>query len=200
MRHTVKWALLTLFAFSTQAPAAEEPSCKGAPNDAVLTIPEPVDVWAKIVCTPSGHVVTFTSSYGWFSHKSKKLISFSAQPEKIDANTGKHDFYFTKITVEKLSEAIGKVLADAYMPEIYFSLTGYDVPAEVPVMYDVTFINNKGQRLGLNFFVYRKETFGNACWEICAPPIVGFAVAKRPSGMEGRDLLPNTSLERTREP
>jgi hypothetical protein len=200
MRHTAKWALLTLLASSAHALAAEEPSCEAAPKDAVLAIPEPVDQWAKIACTPSGHVVTFTPSYGWFSHSSKKLISFSAQPERDSAYSGKHGYYFTKITVEQLSDGVGKVLAEVYMPEIYSSLTGYDVPAEIPVLYDVTFVTNKGQRLGLNFFAYRKETFGNACWEICGPPIVGFAVAKRPSGMEGRDLLPRTVVERARAP
>lgn len=197
MTQAAKFFFVTVLAYSGGAIAAEAQNCDGAPRDAVLTIPDPVSEWAKISCTESGHIVTYTSGYGWFSHKSKKLISFSAQPESSNEKSGKHSFYFTKITVEKLSEAVGEVLADAYMPEVYFAITGYDVPSEVPITYDVTLVNNVGQRLGLNIFVYRDLTFANACWELCAP-IDGFGIAKRPDNLMGRDLLPNTSLERTR--
>jgi len=150
-----------------------------APEDAVFSIPEPINKWAQVTCSKYGHLVTYTQNFGWFSHKTKKLRSFGSQLASGEPQTGSHQYYFTNIEIEKYSKEIGKVVSDIYMPEIYFSFFGMDIPQEIPEVFIVYFTNNKKQELGVMFFIYKKYSFGSACWDSCSP-INGFAIIEKP--------------------
>lgn len=175
----MKYFILLLCILSFNLWASEDPNCSNSPKDAVLIIPEPINKWAKVICSKYGHIATYTQDFGWFSHKSKKLRSFGAQLAKGSPLVGSHGYYFTDISVEKYSEAIGKVMVDIYMPEIYFSFFGMDIPQEIPEAYMLSFTNNEKQELGIIFFIYKKYAFGTACWDACSP-INGFAIIERP--------------------
>ena len=69
MRQLYRSALVCLLAVAPGlAGGTQEPiqiSCADAPQDAVLTLPEPLSRWAKVRCTVFGHTLTASDQWFW---------------------------------------------------------------------------------------------------------------------------------------
>ncbi len=94
-----------VFFMSGAAAAAEpEPShsrCDGAPPNAVVDLPAPINQWLSISCSVYGHALVGTDTTNWWTERLQRSGVFPAQchmPFQEEPNL----YFFTTIEVTKL--------------------------------------------------------------------------------------------------
>lgn len=104
--------LLSLGLLTLPAGAASDNDCSGAPADAVLDLPAPVDQWLTLECTRYGHALIRRDNANWVNMRSNTFGGlFTAQRARHPgdkAQEGRHDHYFTALEAVKLDETTAR--------------------------------------------------------------------------------------------
>lgn len=94
--------VLILFCFVLSTLIHAQPvNCEGAPSDAKIELPSPIDKWAVIFCSPHGHVFAAIDGTLWMTDKNTPFM-FNANPQP-SANSTLHSAYFYKIIRRSLT-------------------------------------------------------------------------------------------------
>ncbi len=149
--------LAILLGSSVFAPASalENVDCKGSPEGAVMTLPEPLAKWGRISCTPFGHVLTSHLGWIWVSPARQPVFVPSqlvdGQPERVG-----NAIYFTKIEAAPVK---GNEFDKAYA--IFHA--GFDSEESKPDGYRIELTSSLGKSMEMYFFDYDSYAWGIWC-------------------------------------
>jgi hypothetical protein len=142
--------------------AAHDASCERAP-DAITTLPESLNRWAEVVCTPSGYVITGRSDWIWIEPTHSALVVIPSQSYGRYAETTDGGAYFTRIELTKVT---GEEFDMAY--EVFHA--GFDPKDAKPAAYRLDVTTMAGNDIRLYLFDYFTYGWGMACSkEACDP-------------------------------
>jgi hypothetical protein len=126
-------------------------ACAGSP-DAITSLPEPLNRWAQVRCTPVGYVITGREGWLWIQPTYKALVVIpSSSPQQPDGSA-----YFTKIELTKVR---GEEFERAY--EVFH--TGFDPKDAKPAGYRLDVTTMDGTEIRLYMFDYFTYGWGMAC-------------------------------------
>ena len=124
-------------------------------GQAVTNLPAPLERWAKIICTRSGHVITGRDGWVWLEPNNSALVVIPSQAFGAHVETGGSS-YFTKIELTKVS---GEEFEKAY--EVFH--TGFDPKDAKPAGYRLDVETMAGNEIRLYIFDYFTYGWGMAC-------------------------------------
>ena len=150
-------ALLSLNAFAE--PAGD---CEGTPKPAVTSLPEPLNNWGQIVCTPYGHIITNKEGWVWSNPGSYSPVMIPSQMVRSNPEPLGNNSYFTKI---ELKELTGKEAENS----IKLFEAGFDASETKPRVLALKVESVSGKTLGFNFFDFGASQWGMWCNKQCDP-------------------------------
>lgn len=153
-------AVLILFSLNSNAELAGD--CEGTPKSAVTSLPEPLNKWGQIVCTPYGHIITNKDGWVWSNPGSYSPVMIPSQMVRSKPEPLGNNSYFTKI---ELTELTGKE-ADK---SIALFETGFDVSESKPRVFSLKVKSISGKVLGFKFFDFGNSQWGMWCNKECDP-------------------------------
>lgn len=136
-------------------------ACQGSPADAVLTLPAPLSIWGRLVCTPYGHVITANKGWIWTPPGAFVPVFVPAQMIREKLATVGNDAYFTTITMT-VAEGDEAALPLQAIQTIFGSM---QPPRET---YRLQLISNDGRAFRL-YFLLADTLTGIWCIEACDP-------------------------------
>ena len=158
--------------------------CEGTPKLAVIMLPEPLNNWAQILCTPYGHIITNKEGWVWSNPGSYSPVMIPSQIVRSSPEQVGNDSYFTKI---EMVEVTGKK-AEA---SIQVFEAGFDVSKSKPNVFSLRVTSISGKTLGFNFFDYGDSQWGMWCNKDCDPnsKFMLLNMAKRPNKSSNSDAV-----------
>ena len=148
--------LAALGAGLTSPRAADETDCTGSPNEAIMTLPAPLDKWGQVSCTPFGHVLSSRKGWVWLLPTgSRPVIVPSQMVDRMPRVLGNKS-YFTGIEVARVK---GEEFDRVY--EIFHE--GFDPKEVMPDGYRVDLTSVSGKTMRLYFFDYDSYAWGIEC-------------------------------------
>ena len=93
--------LLTALLYSSIA-MSDPVNCEGSPNDSVTNLPSPIDNWALIFCSPSGHALAPIDGNIWLAPNGKPFLFQSASLSSAPQLDNPHSAYFSSVMHRKL--------------------------------------------------------------------------------------------------
>ena len=161
-------AALAILSFSSPAFAQDEMTntCEGAPDAAVVVVPELIHGIAAVHCTIFGHVIAGPEGVLWnypggFSPALVPAQMLGSEPEVVN-----HDYYFE--TIE--ARVLGADEADAAYSGF---LEGFDERDDAaPKVIELSATNQEGIEQKVYFFsVSENSVWGYTCQPICTPEV-----------------------------
>lgn len=135
---------------------AKAGDCAGTPPNAVMALPDPLAKWAKIVCTPYGHVISSRDGWVWSNPGAYSPVFIPAQMVKKDPAPLGNKSYFTKIEMTKIE--------DDEFQEAYTAVHGnFAADSHLPDGYRLDVTSVSGDTLTLDFFDYGTYVWGIWC-------------------------------------
>jgi hypothetical protein len=154
--------------------AASENDCSGAPSDAVMKLPAPLNKWGKIVCTPFGNVVASQAGWAWIHPRAKQQVFVPAQMVEHDPLPVGNAVYFTKIEVSPVG---GDDYAHVY--DVFHQ--GFDGIEESPKIYRAKFVSVSGDEAELYFLDFSAYAWGMWCPEDACDAATRFIIVSKTS-------------------
>ncbi len=145
-RKIMKLLLTILVLLFSSNVFSQSVNCEDAPSDAVVELPNPINQWSVIFCSPKGHVLAGVDGIVWVT-KNNSSFMFRAN-RKVTSESTQHSSYFKKIAHRKLSEK-HKLNTNKMLAEV----TGNEDQNLQPWQLDM--LSNKG--LLYNIFFYEKK-------------------------------------------
>lgn len=93
--------LVTALFYSSLA-LSESVNCEGAPSESVTNLPTPIDSWAIIFCSPSGHALAPIDGSIWLGPTEKPFLFQSASLSSAPKLDNPHSAYFSSVMHRKL--------------------------------------------------------------------------------------------------
>jgi hypothetical protein len=152
--------LLSLLSANPAPPAAAQPECAGTPSAAVLELPMPLAKWAKLSCTPFGHVIESRSPWVWTTPGSYDAVFMPAQMVRSAPLPGGNHYYFTNIELARVEGAEFTAAYDAYHQ-------GLAKDAVMPLAYRLNLTSVSGKSNVQYFFDYGDHAWGIWCNGTC---------------------------------
>ncbi len=132
--------------------------CDSSPKEAVLSIPEPANKLAHVVCTKYGHVINPVKDWFWTRSGGFLPVFFPSQMDRSQPKELNNRSYFKRITVKELTESEAKEkwsILDGMVDESNNSnLKGLQIVA----------VNNEGKKHTIYIF---NNNRGYGCSPIC---------------------------------
>lgn len=91
---------------------AKQASCEGAPDFAVLDLPEPVSQWAVIECTNSGHSIAAPEGYTWLAPNGQPFTFSAFAFADVKNLQNPHQFIFTEASHRELRSLFADTARD----------------------------------------------------------------------------------------
>jgi hypothetical protein len=129
--------------------------CSGTPDDAVMELPRPLDMWGGIVCTPYGHIVAPAEGWIWSNPGALSPVMIPSQMVRSNPKTVGNEIYFSDISIVQLSGTEAEASIAAF-------LEGFDQSDPVPQVLEATFVSSTGKSLVLHF--YPNESVDTGGW------------------------------------
>ena len=139
--------LLVIFSFKSIASSVQ---CENAPDLAKIDLPSPINKWALIFCSPSGHAVAPIDGNIWLAPNGKPFLFQSAglmNPAKLK---NKHSAYFSAVAHRKLEgsarQGTNMMLTEAGLPEDQtLQPWQLDVASNKGIRYSIFFYEKGGK-------------------------------------------------------
>lgn len=137
---------LALFAINT---VASPVNCEGAPKEAVTELPSPLNEWALVFCSPSGHAIAPIDGHIWLAPNGKPFLFQAAALTNAPILEAPHSAYYQSVVHRKLEGkqkyGTNMMLAKAGLPEDQ-SLQPWqlDVQSNKGILYNLFFYEKKG--------------------------------------------------------
>ncbi|UZJ43817.1 hypothetical protein OOT55_14290 [Marinimicrobium sp. C6131] len=147
---------------SLNANAEPVGDCKGTPSSAVTSLPEPLNKWGQIVCTPYGHIITNKEGWIWSNPGSYSPVMIPSQIVRDNPEPLANESYFTKI---EMSEVSGKEAQES----VNLFEKGFDTSESMPSVYSLNVTSSSGKSLDFKFFDYGNSQWGMWCNKECDP-------------------------------
>ncbi len=129
--------------------AAPSGECEGTPNKAVTELPNPLNIWGQILCTPYGHIITNREGWIWTNPGGYSPVMIPSQMvRKKPKPLGNHS-YFTEIEMTTLAGEDAEKAIELFQ-------TGFDSSESTPTVYSLNVVSISGKSLSFQFF-----DFGN---------------------------------------
>lgn len=133
---------ILLFALTSGQALAQESvlvSCDGAPSDAVLQLPEPLNRWGQIYCTKYGHSLAAKERWIWSFPGAFAPVHLPAQMVRDQPKELGHKAYFKQLEFVPLSgtaaeDAVQKINGTSMRPD-----------SAVATTFRLTLTNQSGQ-------------------------------------------------------
>ena len=94
-RKIMKLLLTILILLFSSNAFSQSVNCENAPSDAVVELPDPINKWSVIFCSPKGHVLAGSDGIVWVT-KNNSSFMFRAN-RKVTPESTQHSSYFKKI-------------------------------------------------------------------------------------------------------
>ncbi|TKB43560.1 hypothetical protein [Thalassotalea mangrovi] len=154
-------SLLFIF-FSFNLYASTVGDCTGTPDEAVTKLPEPLNKWGQLVCTPYGHIISNKEGWIWSNPGSYSPVMIPSQMVQSNPEPLGNKSYFTKIQLVKLN---GTEASNS----IKVFEKGFDKSEQSPTVYSLQVASISGKELAFQFFDYGNSKWGMWCNNGCDP-------------------------------
>jgi len=154
--------LICFLIFSGQITAEPVGECEGAPQEAVMELPRPINEWGVIVCTPYGHLISNKEGWIWSNPGSYSPVMIPSQMVRSNPEALGNKSFFTEISLKKIQ---GKEASAA----IEFFERGFDKSPSIPNVYSMKVVSVSGREHGFQFFEYEDHQWGMWCNKECDP-------------------------------
>lgn len=144
-----------------QSVAAAGP-CEGASKEAVIELPEPLNNWAQVLCTPYGHVISNKVGWVWERTDGSRPVIAMIPSQMVKSNPKPlgNGSYFKKITLERASAAESERAIRNFEQ-------GFSKHSNIANVYKSTITPANGSSLAFQFFEYDDGKWGMQCEENC---------------------------------
>ncbi|WP_444904748.1 hypothetical protein [Microbulbifer sp. CnH-101-E] len=136
--------------------------CKGTPKSAVTSLPDPINKWGQIVCTPYGHIITNKEGWAWSKPGSYSPVMIPSQMVQSNPVRLANESYFTRINMSELSNNEAEASVKQFEE-------GFDVSEAKPTVYKLNVESVSGKSLSFHFFDYGNSQWGMWCNKECNP-------------------------------
>ena len=120
-RIKMKYIILLAALFYSSVAISKPVNCDGSPNESVTALPAPIDDWALIFCSPSGHALAPIDGTIWLGPNGKPFLFQSASLSSAPKLENPHSAYFSSVIHRKLDGQFkygtNKMLTKAGLPE-----------------------------------------------------------------------------------
>ena len=136
--------------------AAAVGDCSGSPPEAVMTLPEPLNRWGQISCTPYGHVLAPTGNWTWVWPDGSGTVFIPSQLVMTNPQLLGNRSYFTRIEIMRVR--------GAEFDEAYATFReGLDLREVPPDGYRADLTSVSGKVMRVYFFDYDTFAWGMSC-------------------------------------
>jgi len=142
--------------------AAQVGECEGIPTDAIIELPNPLNEWGQLVCTPYGHIITSKDGWIWMNPGGYSPVFIPSQMVRDNPETLGNKSYFTSIGLDMLEGNEAETAIEVFEH-------GFDKSPDIPNVYSVRVISVSGKELGFNFFEFKEHRWGMWCNKKCDP-------------------------------
>lgn len=98
----MKYYILLIALLYSSLALSESVNCGGAPGGSVTNLPTPIDSWALIFCSPSGHALAPIDGTIWLGPNGKPFLFQSASLSSAPKLDDPHSAYFSSVIHRKL--------------------------------------------------------------------------------------------------
>ncbi len=154
--------LVFIFALSFNVSSKPVGECDGTPEDAIISLPSPLQEWGQIVCTPYGHIISNKQGYVWSNVGSYSPVMIPSQMVRTQPKKTGNSSYFTSIKMTLLKGKEAKSSIELFE-------TGFDKSGTTPKVYSLSVTSISGKKLGFNFFDFGDSQWGMWCNKECDP-------------------------------
>lgn len=152
--------VMALLSLTTHAEPAGD--CNRTPKAAATSLPEPLNNWGQIVCTPYGHIITNREGWVWSNPGSYSPVMIPSQMVRSNPEPLANESYFTKIDMNEISGLEAE-------NSIKLFEKGFDSSESKPKVYTLNVASVSGKSLGFKFFDYGDSQWGMWCNKECDP-------------------------------
>jgi len=141
---------------SVAASTGSSGECEGTPPDAVTTLRPPLSEWARLTCTPFGHVIEANDGWIWSNPGAYSPVFIPAQMVRQNPSPLGNASYFTRIDFVEVTGAEARSPYDSF--HVVF-------PREAPPQrtYRLDAVSNSGKSLRIFFLEYPDAPWGIWC-------------------------------------
>lgn len=162
MKRHIAFVLLVLVGGNCYAEPVGD--CASSPQDAVLELPEAMQSFAQLACTPYGHIIMQKDGWTWTYPGGAAPILIPSQTAQANPQQLGNESYFRTIRFEE-------VAADETVTVLAALGLGTLGPDRDPAVYRLTTVNQAGEE-SLLYFSFDDSTnsnWGVWCNEECRP-------------------------------
>ena len=159
MKYLLALSMLVAPLFVSGAPSG---NCDGAPKEAIVELPSPIDDWGQILCTPYGHILSAKEGWLWTNPGGYSPVMIPSQMVRSEPKQLGNESYFTEINLVVLE---GKEAEES----IALFETGFDKSESPPRVYSLQVVSVAGKTLGFRFFDFGSSAWGMWCNKECKP-------------------------------
>lgn len=146
-------AVATALLIACLSAPAQADDCAGTPAGAITTLPEPLDAWGQLFCTPYGHVIAAHEGWIWSQMGAYAPVFIPSQMVRDNPAPLGNQSYFTSLTLaavtaeeaEPALAEIRKLFAD--MPKRSYRFDAVSVSGRALRLYFLDYGNDS--RLGI---------------------------------------------------
>jgi len=154
--------LMVLVLWADLSMAATGGLCEGASKEAVIELPEPLNQWAQIICTPYGHVISNKVGWVWEQSDGSRPVIAMIPSQMVKSNPKPlgNGSYFKNISLERAGSAESQQAISKFEQS-------FSKQSNIANVYKSTITPANGDALAFQFFEYEDGKWGMQCDRNC---------------------------------